>query len=514
MDESPPTLILYLEKGLLRTMKLETNSFEGRRPRSRAGLLVGITLAAGAAVAVPAAAQPGNEICTGKRVVTRLAGPHAVTRRPVADIAALRSRLPELEASIRTAVGKDSSLGPAVAEALIEAIRSGSSITERPMQRTEQVQWMAYQPDPGRYDVITPACLRLDRGYEAFEITVEVADPVRAAPAPTCNIEVNRSCVASGSSFSVSTAGSSPGAKVTMTGAGGGSAPVTGSTVTDDQPYDTDATFTVRVQGAPAPANTARVYRFLMPKVCGNIAYLGEGPARTLAASATPQSCEKSVVVDRCAPALPGPVTGGGEDEIPVQSSSCADTWSVRGFGFGYFPLGSDQERDVIVPGNFPGDERFGVTNGFGIGGSVERRITDLIGIEAGLLVGRGSSDYEITLRNGQSESDSHDVNFYALTIGPNFHLARCSSVDVYVGPFIGYGGFGDPNYWAFDHHFNAAFDGDFIYGAQLGLDLPLRNGPWGFHTGLRWFRLDQSTDAGTLEVDPLIFELGFTYGF
>lgn len=486
----------------------------GARPAALLLTLAGAFLAF--LPASPAAAQSSAEICTGKRVVTRLAGPHAVSKRSVADVAALRQRLPELEASIRTVVGKDPSLGPAVADALIEAIRSGATITERPMQRNESVRWMAYQPHPGQYDVITPACLRLERGYEAFEITVEVADPVRPAPAPTCSISVDRSCVASGSSFSVNTSGSSPGAKVTMTGPSGSEAPVSGGRVTDSQPYDTDATFTVRVEGAPAPANTARVYRFLMPKVCGNIAYLGEGPEKTLASSAAPQSCEKSVRVERCPPALPvepvepepGPVTGGDE------MASCSDTWTARGFVFGYFPLGSDQERDVIVPGNLPGDETFGMTNGFGIGASVERRFTDLVGLELGLMVGRGSSDYEITLRDGRTEDDSHDVNFFALTVGPNFHLARCSSVDVYVGPFVGYGGFGDPNYWAFDHHFNAAFDGDFIYGAQLGLDLPLRRGPWGFHTGLRWFKLDQDTDAGKLEVDPLIFELGVTYGF
>ena len=476
------------------------------------------TLAGGALLAAsPAAAQPAADICTGKRVVTRLAGPHAVTKRPVADLAALRQRLPELEASIRTVVGSDPSLGSAVADALIEAIRSGGNVTERPMQRNEQVRWMAYQPDPGRYDVITPACLRLDRGYEAFEITVEVADQVRAAAAPNCNIVAERSCVASGSTFNIDTTGSSSGARVTMASAGGSPTPVSGQgrfSVPDAQPYDMDTSFTVRVEGAPAPARTAKVYRFLMPKVCGNIAYLGEGPDRTLAAAGAPLSCEKTVQVERCPPALPatpepGDVTGG--DEI----SSCENSdWVARGFVFGYHPMGDDQERDIIVPGGRAADERFGVTNGYGIGGSVERRFTDHVGLEFGLYAARGSSDYEVTLANGQSEDDSHKVNFYALTVGPNFHLGGCSSVDFYIGPFIGYGGFGDPNYWAFDHHFNAAFDGDFIYGAQLGLDLPMRNGPWGFHTGLRYFKLDQDTDAGKLDVDPLIFELGLTYGF
>ncbi len=105
-------------------------------------------------------------------------------------------------------------------------------------------------------------------------------------------------------------------------------------------------------------------------------------------------------------------------------------------------------------------------------------------------------------------------MNFYAMTAGPNFHLNGCWSVDFYVGPFIGYGGFGDPNYWALDHHFRATFDGDFIWGAQLGLDFPGRSGRWGWHTGLRYFELKQETDAGELQVDPLIFELGLAFQF
>lgn len=467
--------------------------------------------------ASPVLAQAPAGACQGKNLVTRLAGPHAVTKKPIADIGSLQNRMTELEASIREVAGRDPNLSPAVVDALVAALKNGTGITERKMQRNESVQWMAYQPKPGQFEVITPACLQLKSDYDAFEIVVEVKDQVRSAPQPKCSITADRNCAAAGAAFNVDISGSSPGATVTMTSEGGDGRTVnevnrSGERFSwpDPRSADTDVTFTVKAQGAPAPAQTAQTYRFLMPKVCGNIAYLGEGPEKTVSAAGPPQSCEDSVSLPRCSP----PQVVEDTPETDPEPLCELSRWTARGYGFGYFPLGSDQERDVIVPGNFPGDETFGVTNGYGIGGSIERRFNERVGLEFGLMFGRGSSDYEITLRNGDQESDSHKVNFYALTVGPNFHLAGCSSVDVYVGPFIGYGGFGDPNYWAFDHHFHAAFDGKFIYGAQLGLDLPLRNGPWGFHTGLRWFNLEQDTDAGDLEVDPLIFEIGFTYGF
>ncbi len=202
------------------------------------------------------------------------------------DVASLRLRLPELEASIRTVVAKDPTLSPAVADALIAAIRDGSRVTERQMRRDEAILWMAYQPEPGRIDAIAPACLRLERNYEAFEITVEVPEAAALAQTPTCAIAATRGCEGDDRVFTVDVRGSSPGAQVTMT-RGGQPATVVGGpgatwTVADPGPYDLDATFTVRAEGGTAAARKARVFRFLMPKVCGNLAYLGEAAPRAL----------------------------------------------------------------------------------------------------------------------------------------------------------------------------------------------------------------------------------------
>ena len=467
-------------------------------------------LAASAVLAAAPAAAADAGTCQGGLVRT-LGGAHAVTRVPIGDVASLRQRLPDLEASIRAVVGKDPTLGPVVAEALIAAIRDGSGIVERPMLRNEAVHWMAYQASPGQYDAISPACLRLERKYEAYEITVEVPGPEPVAQAPTCVLTATRNCVAGNATFTVDLRGSSPGAQVTLATGGQPAVAIGGPgeswTVPDPGPFELDAVFTVRAQGAPAPARTARIFRFLMPKICGNVAYLGEDPSRTIAPEAAAASCEKSVSVDRCVPVVPPP------PPVAPPVALCEPGWIARPFLFAFFPTGDDAERDIVLPTG-PARESFTLDRGYGIGGSLERRLGPVLGLEGAAMFGRGDSEFE--LDNGSATArDSHPTTFYALTFGPNFHLLGCAGADLYLGPFLGYGGFADPNYWAFGHHFAANFDARFLWGAQIGLDVPFRaDGPWAFHGGLRYMKLSQDTDAGSMRVDPLLLEVGLAYRF
>lgn len=474
------------------------------------GWLLAASLALAAAPAVAADADP----CRG-HWVRNLAGPHAVTRQPMTDVASLQKRLPELEPSIRTVIGRDPSLGPAVADAVIAAIRDGSDIRVRLMLSDEPVRWMAYQPEPGRIEAIAPACLRLERHYEAFEIDVEVPGPAPLAQAPECAIAVTRTCADDDRSFTVDLRGSSPGARVTMAlgnqPAAGVEGPGQNWTVRDPGPYDLDATFTVRVEGGPAPARSARVLRFLMPRICGNLAYLGEAPSRTIAAAETLASCEESVIVERCAP-----VAAALPPAAPVVAAvdRCEEGWILRPFLFGYFPTGGAQRRDIDLPWTGPARESFEVDDGYGVGLSLERRLGAVLGVEAAVMVGRGDSEYTLNDR-GTTGSASHTVTFQALTLGPNFHLLGCGGADLYIGPFAGYGGFADPNYWVGEHRFVASFDRRFLWGAQIGLDVPFRaDSPWGFHGGLRYVDFSQDTDAGSLAVDPLLVELGLAYRF
>jgi hypothetical protein len=466
-----------------------------------------LLLCAAVELSAPPAAAAQAAPCIGPSVQT-LGGPHAITRVPIDDLAALSRRLPELEASIRTVVSGDPSLGPAVADALIAALRSGSGITQRPMRRDEAIRWMAYQPRPGQFEAISPACLRLERSYDAFEISVVIPDPAPLAAAPECDVVAVRDCAASNPSISVDLRGSSPGARVTMEAGGRQAVDVTGQgtrwTVPDPGPYDLEAVFTVRAEGAAVAARTARVFNFLMPKICGNLVYLGEGPSRTTSAAAAPRTCEKRVRVGRCAapaPALP-----------EIVADRCEPGWVARPFLFAFDPTGSDQQRDILVHGG-PARERFSLDRGYGLGFAIEKRIGPVFGIEGAVMFGKGDSEYALDTGAARG-TDTHETTFYAFTLGPNFHLLGCSGTDLYIGPFLGYGGIADPNYWVADHRFQAAFDGGFVWGAQVGLDVPFGNGPWGFHAGVRYIVLSQETDAGTIDVDPLIVTLGLSYRF
>ncbi len=476
-------------------------------------------------VAVPATAAVDPALCSGP-AITRLAGPHAVTHQAIVDLADLRRRLPQLEASIRAVVARDPSLGSVVADALIAAIRDSSpAVQEGTLRRDEALRWMAYQPAPGQIEAISAACLQLDRDYEAFEIAVAIAEPEAVVQAPTCAIAATRNCEAASPTIKVDLRGSSPGGRVTLTTADRPPT-VVGSgdtfTVADPGPYDLDALFTVKVPAAPAALRKARVFRFLMPKICGNLAYLGEGKSQTMPAEGPAGStpgCERSVQVAPCARPIvepgpgPGSGSGSGSANAAVRSPVCEDGWTARVFLFGLFPTGADQQRDIPLSEGLA-HERFGLSSGYGLGASVEKRFGKVLGIEAAVHFGVADSEYELEILT-RSGKDNHRANFYALTAGPNFHLLGCGGPDLYVGPFLGYGGFADPNYWALDHHFRASFDGRFLWGAQLGLDLPFSpEGAWGFHVGLRYFSLAQDTDAGSFDIDPLIAEGGLAYRF
>jgi hypothetical protein len=212
--------------------------------------------------------------------VQSLAGPHAVTRAPLDDVADLRRRLPELEAAIRTVLTGDPTLGPVVADGLIAAIRNGVGITERPMQCDEAVRWMAYQPRPGQIEAISPACLRLKRSYDAFAITVEIPEPTPSAAMRACAVSAERDCAAADPVIRVDLSGSGPSARVSKVAGDRPEVELSGAgetlSVPDPGPYDLEAVFTVRAEGSPAPARTARVFHFLMPKLCGNLVDLGE----------------------------------------------------------------------------------------------------------------------------------------------------------------------------------------------------------------------------------------------
>ncbi len=477
-----------------------------KHPHSILSALLAVSLLS----AAPVLGADGRP-CVGP-VVRSLGGAYAVTKPPIKDTASLQRRLPELEAGIRAAISKDPTLDADAAEALIAALRSGTGITQRSMQRDEPVLWMAYQPKPGQIDVLSPACLQLSRSYEAFEVTVELPGKATVTEKAECRIKATRDCTES-TGIDVDTRGSSPGATVSLDVEGQPTRDfgMRGERWTLEDPSPSKVTLTVHAQVAAAAPPAGRALHFLIPKICGNLTYLGETVSSPAADAGNPEPilCQRSVHVTQCI--TPTPPATVDFEPAPV-ADRCERGWVARGFLVGFFPTGSDLNRDLTLASG-AAQETFSLDSGYGLGASVERRLSGIFGMEAAVLAARGDSEYRFT-QGGVSGTASHDTNLLALTVGPNFHFLGCGDVDLYAGPFLGYGGFADPNYRVAGHHFAATFDREFLWGAQLGLDLPFHGGPWAFHAGLRYLDFSQDTDGGRIAVDPILIELGLAFQF
>lgn len=534
-------------------------------------------LALAVAAGAPAAAQ---DECKGRNIRS-LGGAHAVSRKPIKDVADLQKRLPDLEATMREMVARDGSIGAGTADALFAAIRAGN-VTERKLGRNEPFRWMIFQPKKGTFELIQPPCVNLLQDYDAFEIVIEVPEPPPAPPDDAkCNLSVTRNCERQSPTFTVDAAGSSAGATVEHEGqALAGAGPRW--TVSDTTPYSEVEKFTVKAKGTPPEPQMARVYKFLIPKACSNLAYLGEGPRKVIGEIGWPKTCEKSVDAPMCKPwaevsvepstvEVHDPATvksvGGWHDGLAKVEVTCAEggepmllepgdapftaqhvccghegydirfetknaagdaaeaktflnvephDWIFRGSLAYIMPTDGTIGRDfaTLAPFGVAASEEFEIEDGPGVSLALERRFNEKWGLEFGGIFGQVETGYELTV-GSQSGEYELSPKMYALTVGPNFHLLGCGRADLYLGPFIGYGGLYDPNYWVLGHRFHADFSADFLWGLQLGLDVPFdRTSDWGIHGGLRYFVFDQDTDAGSVDVDPLVFELGLAYHF
>lgn len=187
--------------------------------------------------------------------------------------------------------------------------------------------------------------------------------------------------------------------------------------------------------------------------------------------------------------------------------------WVLRTSLVYYSPTDGEQERGLASIGP-PARESYEVDQGLGVGVALERRFSERWGLEGSAIFGKTETTYELTL-GGATGEDDHPANFYAFTVGPNLHWNGCKSPGVYAGLFAGYAGLADPNYWVFGHHFHADLAGEFVWGAQLGLDWPFDPASdWGLHAAVRYFANEQETDAGSFDVDPLLVEVGLSYRF
>ncbi len=186
-----------------------------------------------------------------------------------------------------------------------------------------------------------------------------------------------------------------------------------------------------------------------------------------------------------------------------------AGRWTVR-----FFPLGADGDAGQITE---DGEERtdLRVSGGSGAGFNVEYRANDRIGIEGGLLYWDLDSMLNFdSATEWLMDSDSSDV--LTLTVGLNFHLTPGQKVDFYVGPYIGLAQIDDPS---FDlggsvGTVSGNVDDEFVWGGQLGLDVPFGGSGWAFHAGALYMALGVGDSGVDLDIDPLIGTVGLAYNF
>lgn len=246
---------------------------------------------------------------------------------------------------------------------------------------------------------------------------------------------------------------------------------------------------------------------FLIPKICANLAFVGsETETMAKPEPREPAPPPKPPAAPTPPPQAP-PVPVAPEEPEPEPADS---RWTVRGF-----PLRMDVDDDRFATDD--GTERTHLTtsSGNGAGLNVEYRPNPRLGIEGGLLYSELDS---MLVFDSPTEwlmaKDSSSL--LVLTLGANFHLTPGKRADFYVGPFIGLAQVGDPsfNLGGTVGTVSGNFDDEFVFGGQLGLDIPFGESPWAFHLGALYMDLGVGEGGVDLDLNPLIGAIGLAYNF
>ncbi|HSQ22487.1 MAG TPA: outer membrane beta-barrel protein [Coriobacteriia bacterium] len=534
----------------------------------------------------PAAAQ---DVCAGfdrKHTITKLGGPNALAPGGVQTRAELQAYFAANADEIRTVLASQG-LGKEVANALFDAVRQGTGITERTMPEGERLQWMAYRKG-GSVVTIENVCLKLPGGALAFEITVPVVTAAETARAD-CSIDVTADPQPGGTStFRVRTA---PGARVTLEGPDGTRTIIEGGDSTWsgpwDDPYRADYAFMVTNEGATTETSTS--YAFLVPRDCLNLAFAVDQPKEQRVSR--PETCSERRIVPKPVPPKPpmctidldltearrGDVVGyrvtgewaeldlevlldgaplaeppltsehgtlvptrrGTYTIVATATNELGDTeicrasvdmvgadWIVRPFA-AYLMADEKMSATVdLASCPCPARTTYGYDDGYGLGLSVERLLSERIGVEARGLYGRLDDRFWIGANGiGITESDTSD--YWDLSLGLNVHLTPKGAVDWYAGPFVGYSTVDGHTSFVVDRSLEYDAEGDLTWGAQTGLDWPFGDSPWSLHVGARytWYTADISyrhtnpegavhEQPESIDLDPITMELGVAYHF
>jgi outer membrane protein W len=109
-------------------------------------------------------------------------------------------------------------------------------------------------------------------------------------------------------------------------------------------------------------------------------------------------------------------------------------------------------------------------------------------------------------------------MSMLSFLAGANFHVLRKDKVDLYLGPQVGFVGYGD-----FETVDGDAFGvkNGLALGAVIGVDVPLGGSKWVFSSSLQYLSTDADVEGDvewdlddTLPVDPIVLKIGAGYRF
>lgn len=146
-----------------------------------------------------------------------------------------------------------------------------------------------------------------------------------------------------------------------------------------------------------------------------------------------------------------------------------------------------------------------------GFQAAFEYMVTNLIGVEP--TIGFSTHDVEVE-QTGVPELQLGEIDLMALSANLNFHFLRESRVDLYAGPTVGYALWGDLESDVFQMDFST--DDEFIYGVNLGLDVPFGDSSWEFAAAFGLLFTDVSVEGSPSDIgmDPMVLKIGASYKF
>jgi outer membrane protein W len=159
---------------------------------------------------------------------------------------------------------------------------------------------------------------------------------------------------------------------------------------------------------------------------------------------------------------------------------------------------------DLVEPG-----ETLELDESFGLQVSFERMVTDRIGVEPTIW----STSHDVEVSDAMvPDFDLGEIDLFAVAVNVNYRVLERDRVELFVGPTVGYAFWGDLETGLGD--FSA--DDEFVYGVNLGLDVPVGGGKWGVSGALGYLfsEIGLEGSGSDLGVDPFQLKLGLSYRF